>query len=118
MQTNNPLSNLAMATTRATFFDHFCAGEDAITAGKSIARLNEAGLRGMLVYGVEDAHDNAGCDRNLKGFLHTVDVSRSLPPSSVISSLFHLSSSKCNCFLFLLFWFGFFIVTEERCNLL
>lgn len=83
MQTNNPLSNLAMATTRATFFDYFCAGEDAITAGKSIAGLNEAGLRGMLVYGVEDAHDNAGCDRNLKGFLHTVDVSRSLPPSSV-----------------------------------
>ncbi|XP_058729837.1 proline dehydrogenase 2, mitochondrial-like [Vicia villosa] len=83
MQTDNPLRNLALAATRSTFFDHFCAGEDATTAGQSIGGLNKAGLRGMLVYGVEDAHDNEGCDRNLKGFLHTVDVSRSLPPSSV-----------------------------------
>ncbi|GAU14080.1 hypothetical protein TSUD_169050 [Trifolium subterraneum] len=83
MQTNNPVKDLALSATRATFFDHFCAGEDAATAGKSIAGLNEAGLRGMLVYGIEDAHDNDACDRNLKAFLHTVDVSRSLPPSSV-----------------------------------
>ncbi|XP_004491772.1 proline dehydrogenase 2, mitochondrial [Cicer arietinum] len=83
MQTNNPLRNLALSATRATFYDHFCAGEDATTAGQSIGVLNEAGLRGMLVYGVEDAMDNEACDRNLKGFLHTVDVSRSLPPSSV-----------------------------------
>ncbi|WJX11191.1 hypothetical protein P8452_01830 [Trifolium repens] len=83
MQTNNPLRDLALSATRATFFDHFCAGEDAVTAGKSIAGLNDAGLRGMLVYGVEDAHDNDACDRNLKAFLHTIDVSRSLPPSSV-----------------------------------
>ena len=83
MQTDNPLRNLALSATRATFFDHFCAGEDAITAGRSIAGLNESGLRGMLVYGVEDANDNEACDRNLNGFLHTVDVSRSLPPSAV-----------------------------------
>lgn len=106
MQTDNPLRNLALAATRSTFFDHFCAGEDATTAGQSIGGLNKAGLRGMLVYGVEDAHDNEACDRNLQCFLHTVVVSRSLPPSSVISSSFHLSVSKCNCFSFVFFWFS------------
>ena len=74
---------LVLGITKRTFYKHFCAGEDASTAAKSIASLNEAGLRGMLVYGVEDAHDNDACDRNLNGFLHTVDVSKSLPPSSV-----------------------------------
>ncbi|KAK7273216.1 hypothetical protein RIF29_14265 [Crotalaria pallida] len=77
------LRDVINAAIRGTFYDQFCAGEDAVTAGKSIGSLNNAGLRGMLVYGVEDAHDNEGCDRNQKGFLHTVDVSRSLPPSSV-----------------------------------
>ncbi|WVZ15440.1 hypothetical protein V8G54_013006 [Vigna mungo] len=74
--------DLVMYTTRETFFSHFCAGEDAVTASKSITALNDAGLRGMLVYGVEDAHDNEGCDRNLNGFLETVTVSKSLPPAS------------------------------------
>ncbi|XP_027358818.1 proline dehydrogenase 2, mitochondrial-like [Abrus precatorius] len=77
------LKDLVMSTTRKTFYEHFCAGEDAADAGRSIRALNDAGLRGMLVYGVEDAHDNDGCDRNLKGFLHTVDVSKSLPLNSV-----------------------------------
>ncbi|KAL5153257.1 Proline dehydrogenase 2, mitochondrial [Glycine soja] len=77
------LRNLLMAATKETFYAQFCAGEDAAAAGRSISALNEVGLRGMLVYGVEDAHENDGCDRNLKGFLHTVDVSKSLPPSSV-----------------------------------
>ncbi|KAG4914830.1 hypothetical protein JHK82_052466 [Glycine max] len=81
-QTGLP-KDLIMAATKETFFSHFCAGEDAAAAGRSISALKEAGLRGMLVYGVEDAHENDGCDRNLKGFLHTVDVSKSLPPSSV-----------------------------------
>lgn len=74
---------IVLGAMRRTFYEHFCAGEDAVTAGRSIQALNDAGLRGMLVYGVEDAHDNDACDRNLNGFLHTVDVSRSLPPSSV-----------------------------------
>ncbi|KAK7295584.1 hypothetical protein RJT34_18494 [Clitoria ternatea] len=77
------LRHLILAAIRHSFYDTFCAGEDASTAGKSIRSLNEAGLRGMLVYGVEDALDNDACDRNLRGFLHTVDVCRSLPPSSV-----------------------------------
>lgn len=80
--------DLVTYTTRETFFSHFCAGEDAVTASKSIMALNDAGLRGMLVYGVEDAHDNEGCDRNLNGFLETVTVSKSLPPASVMASSF------------------------------
>ncbi|KAE9604992.1 putative proline dehydrogenase [Lupinus albus] len=83
------VKDIILAAIRGTFYNHFCAGEDAITAGKSIGSLNDGGLRGMLVYGVEDAHDNDGCDRNLKGFMHTVNVSRSLPTSSVsIVSIF------------------------------
>ncbi|GAU36094.1 hypothetical protein TSUD_277050 [Trifolium subterraneum] len=77
------MKDAVMAVTKRTFYEHFCAGEDAVAAGRSIRSVNEAGLRGMLVYGVEDAHDNEGCNRNLNGFLHTVDVSKSLPPSSV-----------------------------------
>ncbi|KAK7266684.1 hypothetical protein RIF29_19334 [Crotalaria pallida] len=77
------MKDFVMAAIKKTFFENFCAGEDAADAGRSIRWLNEVGLRGMLVYGVEDAHDNEGCDRNLKGFLHTVDVSRSLPLNSV-----------------------------------
>ncbi|XP_061359017.1 proline dehydrogenase 2, mitochondrial-like [Gastrolobium bilobum] len=75
--------DVVTATIRKTFYEHFCAGEDAAAAGRSIRSLNETGLRGMLAYGVEDAHDNDGCDRNLNAFIHTVDVCRSLPPSSV-----------------------------------
>ncbi|RDX95024.1 Proline dehydrogenase 2, mitochondrial, partial [Mucuna pruriens] len=75
--------DLLMATVRETFYAHFCAGEDAAAAGRSVRSLKDDGLRGMLVYGVEDAHDNDSCDRNLHGFLHTVDIAKSLPPSSV-----------------------------------
>ncbi|XP_020203497.1 proline dehydrogenase 2, mitochondrial-like [Cajanus cajan] len=77
------LKDMVMAATRETLYANFCAGEDAAAAGRSIGALNGGGLRGMLAYGVEDAHDNEGCDRNLEAFLHTVDVSKSLPPSSV-----------------------------------
>ena len=83
------LKDLIFSIIRHTFYDHFCAGEDAATAGKSIRSLNDAGLRGMLVYGVEDANDNEGCDRNFRGFLHTIEVSRSLQPSSVSYFQFH-----------------------------
>jgi len=85
------LRELILASVRSTFYDHFCAGEDAPTAAYKIRALNHAGLRGMLVYGVEDAHDNDACDRNYRAFLHTIDVSRSLPPSSVTPSSFFSS---------------------------
>jgi len=85
------IRELVFATVRSTFYDHFCAGEDAPAAASKIRALNHAGLRGMLVYGVEDALDNDACDRNFRGFLRTIDVSRSLPPSSVTPSSFFSS---------------------------
>lgn len=94
------LKDLMMASIRKTFYENFCAGEDAAAAGRSIRWLNDVGLRGMLVYGVEDAHDNEGCDRNLKGFLHTVHVSRSLPPNSVSFFTFSLIMVPKKCFFF------------------
>lgn len=85
------MKDAVMAVTKKTFYEHFCAGEDTVAAGRSIRTVNNAGLRGMLVYGVEDAHDNESCDRNFDGFLHTVDVSRSLPPNSVSFFIFFIS---------------------------
>jgi proline dehydrogenase len=76
------VKNVVMETIRHTFYEHFCAGEDTAAAGKTILKLREAGLRGMLVYALEYAADNESCDRNLDGFLQTVESTKSLPPSS------------------------------------
>ncbi|KAL2339340.1 hypothetical protein Fmac_013786 [Flemingia macrophylla] len=73
----NGLREIFLASVRHSFYNHFCSGEDAPAAAKSIRALSRAGLRGMLVYSVEDALDNHACGRNFHGFLRTVDVSRS-----------------------------------------
>ncbi|KAG6659065.1 hypothetical protein I3843_03G006500 [Carya illinoinensis] len=70
-----------LGAIRHTFYEHFCAGEDAVSAGRTVRRLDHAGLRAMLTYAVEYAADNDSCDRNLDAFLHTVESSKSLPPS-------------------------------------
>ncbi|BFG26401.1 proline dehydrogenase 2 mitochondrial [Prunus yedoensis var. nudiflora] len=77
------IRDVIMGIIRYTFYEHFCAGENAVAAGRSVLELNEAGLRGMLVYALEYAGDNDACDRNLQGFLDTVEATKSLPPSSV-----------------------------------
>lgn len=74
---------LILGIIRHTFFEHFCAGEDAVEAGRTVLRLREAGIRGMLVYALEYAAENDACDRNLDGFIRTVHSTKSLPPSSV-----------------------------------
>ncbi|KAL2325045.1 hypothetical protein Fmac_024103 [Flemingia macrophylla] len=73
----NGLCQILLASICHSFYNHFCAGEDASTAAKSIRTLSCAGLRGMLIYGVEDALNNHTCDCNFHDFLRTVDVSRS-----------------------------------------
>lgn len=83
METDNILRAAMMKTVRHTFFEHFCAGEDVVEAGRCIKKVNESGLRGMLVFAVEYTGDNDACDQNLKGFLDTVQSAMSLPPSSV-----------------------------------
>ncbi|XP_047336020.1 proline dehydrogenase 2, mitochondrial-like [Impatiens glandulifera] len=78
------LREATLAVIRHTVFQHFCAGETPDEAGQTASKLWEAtGIRGMLVYGLEHASDNDWCDRNLQGFLQTVESARSLPQSSV-----------------------------------
>ncbi|KAH1081917.1 hypothetical protein J1N35_021678 [Gossypium stocksii] len=77
------LRDIILKTVKHTFFEHFCAGETTTEAGECVRKIQEAGLRGMLVYAVEHTSDNAGCDRNLEGFLQSVEFAKSLPPSSV-----------------------------------
>ncbi|KAL4354190.1 hypothetical protein GQ457_06G026410 [Hibiscus cannabinus] len=77
--------DIILKTVKHTFFEHFCAGETPAEAADCLSKIEEAGLRGMLVYAVEHTTDNAGCDRNLEGFLQSVEFAKSLPPSSVSS---------------------------------
>ncbi|CAN0916267.1 Proline dehydrogenase 2, mitochondrial [Linum grandiflorum] len=74
---------LVYGVVRRTFYEHFCAGETAAAAREKVKQLNECGLRAMLDFAVEYTPDNEACDRNLEGFLETVDSAASLPPSSV-----------------------------------
>ncbi|RVW44706.1 Proline dehydrogenase 2, mitochondrial [Vitis vinifera] len=55
--------------------------EEACWTARTI--WNSAGLRGMLVYALEHTTDNATSDRNLEGFIRTVEGAKRLPPSSV-----------------------------------
>lgn len=79
----NVIRGAVLGALRHTFYEHFCAGEDAAAAGESVRSLHRCGLRAMLDYAVEYAGDNESCDRNLEAFLHTVESATSLPPSSV-----------------------------------
>ncbi|XP_030952751.1 proline dehydrogenase 2, mitochondrial-like isoform X1 [Quercus lobata] len=76
---------IVLGFVKHTFYEHFCAGEDALATGDTVRRLHNggAGLRAMLDYAVEYAGDNQSCDRNLEAFLRTVEIAKSLPPSSV-----------------------------------
>lgn len=74
---------IVMGGVKHTFFEHFCAGETEKEVAQSMRRINKAGMRGMLVYAVEHTSDNAGCDENMQGFLRTIKLTKSLPPSSV-----------------------------------
>lgn len=74
-----------LGAVRRTFYEHFCGGEDTVEAAATVRRLNEAGLRGMLDYAVEDAEDNPSCDRNLDAFLQTVESTKTLPQGHVSS---------------------------------
>ncbi|XP_020592378.1 proline dehydrogenase 2, mitochondrial-like [Phalaenopsis equestris] len=72
-----------MGAVRRTVYRQFCAGENGEEAARTLRALWKGGMRGILDYGLEDAPDGAACDRNLAGFLSTVDMTASLPPSSV-----------------------------------
>ncbi|KAH7532836.1 hypothetical protein FEM48_Zijuj04G0064700 [Ziziphus jujuba var. spinosa] len=77
------VKDMVLGLIKRTFFEHFCAGENTVEAGNSALRLRDAGLRGMLDYALEFACDNESCDRNMEGFLTTIESTKSLPPSIV-----------------------------------
>ncbi|KAF5735648.1 proline dehydrogenase [Tripterygium wilfordii] len=77
--------DVLLSTIKHSFFKHFCAGEDAQEAKECLLKVNQTGLRGMFVYGVEHTCDVDACDRNLNGFTGAVDIASSLPKSSASS---------------------------------
>ncbi|XP_058187839.1 proline dehydrogenase 2, mitochondrial-like isoform X1 [Rhododendron vialii] len=77
------LREATVGTIKHTFYDQFCAGPGPAEAARTAARIWDSGLKGMLVYALEHASDNESCDRNLEGFLETVESAKSLPTSSV-----------------------------------
>nr|XP_043618161.1 proline dehydrogenase 2, mitochondrial-like [Erigeron canadensis] len=66
-----------------TAYDHFVAGGDTVETGKTVLKLWNSGLRGMLDYGLEHANDNESCDKATKQLMKTIDSTQSLPPTSV-----------------------------------
>ncbi|CAF2035728.1 unnamed protein product [Brassica rapa subsp. narinosa] len=73
---------MVLGLVKGTFYDHFCAGEDASAAAERVRSVYEAtGLKGMLVYGVEHADDAASCDDNMQHFIRTIEAAKSLPTS-------------------------------------
>lgn len=77
------LREIVLGTIKHTSYEHFVAGADTVEAGRTVKRLWESGLRGMLDYGLEHAVDNGSCDKNAQEFIETVESTQLLPPSSV-----------------------------------
>lgn len=77
---------------KRTAYSHFCAGENVEEASRTLQRLWEVGLRGVLDYGSEDATDNKSCDENLENFVQVVQQTSQLPPGSVSASCVKISA--------------------------
>ncbi|KAL4568617.1 hypothetical protein LXL04_024232 [Taraxacum kok-saghyz] len=77
------LREIVMGAIKHTSYEHFVAGADTEETGRTVKKLWESGLRGMLDYGLEHAIDNESCDINAQEFIKTVESTQSLPPSSV-----------------------------------
>lgn len=80
---------IVLGVIKHTSYEHFVAGADTEETGRTVKKLWESGLRGMLDYGLEHAIDNESCDINAQEFIKTVESTQSLPPSSV--SCFYIS---------------------------
>ncbi|XP_024375161.1 proline dehydrogenase 2, mitochondrial isoform X2 [Physcomitrium patens] len=87
-----PVRAVALWGVKHTVYSHFCAGQNIEEASETLQRMWELGLRGILDYGLEDAIDNASCDRNLEKFLQVVRQTSLLPQGSVSSSCVKLSA--------------------------
>ncbi|KAI3799095.1 hypothetical protein L1987_34385 [Smallanthus sonchifolius] len=74
---------LVLGVVKHTVYEHFVAGADTGEVGRTVKKLWESGLRGMMDYGLEHALDNESCDRNAQQVFKTVESTYFLPPSSV-----------------------------------
>lgn len=80
----SPLFRAAvLPVLKSTAYSHFCAGENVEEASRTLTRMWELGLRGIMTYGLEDATDSESCDQNLEKFLQVVLQTSQLPPESV-----------------------------------
>lgn len=87
----SPLFRAAvLPVLRRTAYSHFCAGENVEEASRTLTRMWELGLRGIMTYGLEDATDSESCDQNLETFLRIVLQTSQLPPESVRPCVFLL----------------------------
>nr|AHF58597.1 proline dehydrogenase [Chrysanthemum lavandulifolium] len=75
--------DVVMGTIKYTAYDHFVAGGDTVETGKTVLKLYDSGLRGMLDYGLEHATDNDSCDEATYQLIKTAESTRFLPPTSV-----------------------------------
>ncbi|KAK6128820.1 hypothetical protein DH2020_037456 [Rehmannia glutinosa] len=74
---------MVLESIERTFYDHFCGGKTLGEADKTVKKLWDSGLRAMLDYGLENALDNAACDRNLDEFILTIDSTKLFATSPV-----------------------------------
>ncbi|KAG0617350.1 hypothetical protein M758_5G183700 [Ceratodon purpureus] len=77
---------------KRTAYSHFCAGENVEEASRTLQRMWELGLRGILDYSSEDATDNKSCDKNLEKFIQVVQQTNQLPQGSVSTSCVKISA--------------------------
>ncbi|NP_001312164.1 proline dehydrogenase 2, mitochondrial-like [Nicotiana tabacum] len=77
------VKEVILGFVKGTFYEHFCAGKDLIEVRRTVTKLSDVGLKGMLDYGVEHATENESCDQSMKVFLQTAESTKSLPSSSV-----------------------------------
>ncbi|MFS8011099.1 putative proline dehydrogenase [Helianthus anomalus] len=79
---------MVLGVIKHTVYEHFVAGADTGEVNRTVKKLWESGLRGMLDYGLEHAVDNGSCDKNAQQVLETVESTQFLPPSSVSCLVF------------------------------
>ncbi|CAO2825470.1 unnamed protein product [Amaranthus hypochondriacus] len=72
-----------LGSVKNSFYEQFVAGKDLKETSKTVEKIYEAGLRGMLNYGLEHAYDNLSCDQNYETFLNTIESTKFFPPSSI-----------------------------------
>lgn len=81
---NSPLFRAAvLPVLKRTAYSHFCAGENVQECSRTLTRMWDLGLRGIMTYGLEDATDSESCDQNLEKFFQVVLQTSQLPPESV-----------------------------------